>query len=126
MTKDEVALLVPRAEAPFLALALRVGDEALRKAANRAGVAPFASRATVSEVVRLLDPEVDKDRAAEMLRAYTVADAAQALGLTERAVRKRVSKGRLRARRLPDRNRSILIDADHVDAEVFKKVGTND
>lgn len=126
MTKDHVVLAVPTAQAPFFALALRVGDQALRDAAEKAGTVPFITRETVNDALRVLDPTADADRAAVIRRAYNVANAADLLGLSVRGVRKRITLGRLRACRVPGHTRSWLIDADQVDAEVSKKVETDD
>jgi len=119
MNEAATTIAVPTTWAPILALAIRAGDHAIRasireRAHPAYGVAlPTGIR---DQILHALDPDLDTTEA--FARTYSVAGAARVLGITPRAVRRRILHGTLRA---AWHGRHYITDADQVDALASRK-----
>lgn len=125
----EVLIKVPAECGPLLALTLQTGDRALRRAAaaSTQGLAlPVVLPELIrDEILQSLDPANTATSPTWMRRGYSVEQTAALLGITCSGVRKRLRNGHLRSAQLADRNRTYVVDADQVDAEVSRKAVGN-
>lgn len=115
---------------PLLALTLQTGDRALRRAAaaSTQGLAlPVVLPELIrDEILQSLDPANTATSPTWMRRGYSVEQTAALLGITRSGVRYRLRNGHLRSAQLADRNRTYVVDADQVDAQVSRKAVGNE
>lgn len=114
MNEPATTIAVPTAWAPILALAIRAGDHAIRASIRQHAHPAYGVALPTDlrdEILHALDPNLDTTEA--FARTYSVAGAARRLGITPRAVRRRVLHGTLRA---AWRGKNYVTDADQVDA----------